>query len=488
MHVSRPWLAALVCCALQFAAAQTQSSYPSEIERRIQHVTSGLVDPVIIKGDQHSTHTLADQMKDLNVPGVSIAVIHNGAIEWARGFGVRSIGGPPVDDATLFQAASISKPLSAMAALRLVQQGKLSLDTDVNSYLTSWKLPDASIAAGKPVTLRELLTHTGGISVHGFPGYAKTETVPTLVQVLNGEKPANTAPIRIEALPGDHWQYSGGGFTIMQQMLLDVTKEPYPKLMHDTMLVPVGMIHSTYEQPLPATLEGDAATPYRGDGKPVEGGAHTYPEMAAAGLWTTPSDLARYAIEVQRSLRGKANHVLSAEMTQQMVTPGKGNWGLGLEIGGSKDNPYFSHGGANEGFRCIFVAYEKTGEGAVVMTNGDNGGPLGDEILRSIATEYGWPDYKPEVRTAITVDPKILADYVGTYKLFPNFDLVITLEDGELMAQATGQGKTQIYAESETKFFPTLVPAEIEFVRDAQGKVTSLILHQGGHDVKAPKK
>ena len=484
----RQWLAVVVLSLVPFASAQNQPEASSGIEQHIQHVTAGLVGPVIVKGDQHTSHTLAERMKDLNVPGVGIAVIHNGKIEWARGFGVRSVGGPPVDDATLFQAASISKPLSAMAALHLVQQGKLSLDTDVNSYLTTWKLPTAPVAAGKPVTLRELLTHTGGISVHGFPGYAKTDTVPTLVQVLNGEKPANTPPIRIEAAPGDHWQYSGGGFTIMQQMLLDVAKEPYPKLMHDTVLAPIGMTHSTYEQPLPAAMESDAATPYRGDGKPVEGGAHTYPEMAAAGLWTTPSDLARYAIEVQNSLQGKANHVLSTEITNEMVTPGKGNWGLGLEIGGAKDNPYFSHGGANEGFRCIFVAYEKTGEGAVVMTNADGGGPLGDEIMRSIAAEYGWPDYKPEVRTAITVDPKILADYVGTYQLAPNFDLVITLEGGKLFAQATGQGKTDLYAESETKFFPTVVPAVIEFVKDSQGKVTNIVLHQAGHSVKAPKK
>jgi len=352
------WFAVVYLVFAQFAGAQEKSSTPSEVEQHIQRVTSGLIGPVILKGDQHAARTLSQRMKDLNVPGVSIAVIHGGKIEWARGFGFRSVGGPPVDDATLFQAASISKPLSAMAVLRLVQQGKLSLDADINTYLSTWKLPTAPVAAGKPVTLRELLAHTGGISVHGFPGYARGVEIPTLVQVLNGEKPANTQPIRIEAPPGDHWQYSGGGYTIMQQMLIDISKEAYPKLMHDNVLAPVGMIHSTYQQPLPASLEGNAATPYRGDGKPVEGGAHTYPEMAAAGLWTTPSDLARYAIEVQNSLQGKANHVLSAEMTQQMVSPGKGNWGLGVEIGGSKDNPYFSHGGANEGFRCIFVAYE----------------------------------------------------------------------------------------------------------------------------------
>jgi CubicO group peptidase (beta-lactamase class C family) len=478
---------ALACVLAQGAAAQAPAA-SSETGQHIQHVTSGLIGGVVIKGDEHATHTLSERMRELNVPGVSIAVIHEGKIEWARGFGVKSVGGEPVTAETMFQAGSISKPLAAMAALRLVQQGKLALDADVNTYLTIWKFPSDPAAGGKPITLRELLTHTAGTTVHGFPGYAQNEPVPTLVQVLNGEKPANTAAIRSEAAPGTRWQYSGGGYTIMQQMVIDVTKEPFPKLLHDTVLAPMGMKHSTYEQPLPAQFKAFAATPYRGDGKPVEGGAHTYPEMAAAGLWTTPTDIARYAIEVEQSLAGKANHVLSEEMTKQMLTPGMGHWGLGLEIGGSETNPYFGHGGVNEGFINNFVAYEKNGEGAAVMTNSDNGGQLGDEIMHSIANEYGWPDWRPTVRTAISVDPKILAKYVGTFELQPGFDLVVTLEDGKLMTQATGQGKIPIFAESETEFFPTLIPAEIEFFKDDQGKVSYLILHQGGHDMKAPKK
>jgi CubicO group peptidase (beta-lactamase class C family) len=183
----------------------------------------------------------------------------------------------------MFQAGSISKPLTAMAALRLVEQRKLSLDVDVNKQLTSWKLPADPVAAGKPVTLRELLTHTAGITAHGFPGYASTELVPTLVQVLNGEKPANTPPIRSESAPGAGWKYSGGGYIIMQQTLIDLTKEPFPKLLHDTVLAPIGMTHSTYEQPLPKEFQDFVATPYRGDGKPVEGGAHTYPETLVSG-------------------------------------------------------------------------------------------------------------------------------------------------------------------------------------------------------------
>jgi CubicO group peptidase (beta-lactamase class C family) len=427
-------------------------------------------------------------MKEVNVPGVSIAVIHDGKIEWARGFGVSSVGGSPVTAETMFQAGSISKPLTAMAALRLVEQGKLSLDVDINTLLTSWKLPADPAAAGKPVTLRELLSHTGGTTVHGFPGYASNVPVPTLVQVLNGEKPANTPAIRSEAAPGARWNYSGGGYTITQQILIDVAMEPFPKLLHDSVLAPIGMTHSTYEQPLPREFQSFAATPYHGDGKPVEGGAHTYPEMAAAGLWTTPTDLARYAIEIEQSLEGKANHVLSVEMTRQMLTAGMGNWGLGLGIGGAASNPYFSHGGANEGFINLFVAYEKGGEGAAVMTNSDNGGIISDEIMHSISAEYGWPDYHPTVRTTVSVDPKILAQYVGTFALAPNFDLVVNVENGQLITQATGQRKVPLFAASETRFFPVVIDAEIEFFKDDQGKVTYLVLHQNGHDMKAQKK
>jgi CubicO group peptidase (beta-lactamase class C family) len=485
IFVRQTALLTLACFLALPAGAQSTSA---EVEQHIQHVTSGLIGGVVLKGQEHDTHALAERMKQMNVPGVSIAVLHNGKIEWARGFGVRNGDGAAVNAETMFQAGSISKPLAAMAALRLVQEGKFSLDADINTYLTSWKFPSDPLAGGKPITLRELLTHTAGATVHGFPGYASTETVPTLVQVLNGEKPANTPAIKSEQPPMKEWKYSGGGYTVMQQALIDVAHQPFPKVLHDTVLAPIGMTRSTYEQPLPEALRDNAAVPYRGDGKPVEGGAHTYPELAAAGLWTTPTDLAKYAIEVEQSIDGKANHVLNAEMTKQMLTPGMGHWGLGLEMGGSDANPYFSHGGANEGFRNIFAAYEKNGDGAFVMTNGDNGGGLGDEIMHSISAEYNWPDRHPTVRTAISVDEKILAQYAGTYQLSPGFDLVVKLENGKLITQATGQSSFPIYAETETKFFPLEFPAELEFVKDDKGLVNAVVLHQGGHDMKAPKK
>src|SRR5580658_10235151 len=246
-----------VCLVVPVGAQKSSGSAtsPAEMQREIQQhidrVTSGLTGPVIDKNVPHSMKTLSAEMAAMHVPGVSIAVVHNGVIEWAQGFGVVALGGASVTPETLFQAGSISKPVAAMAALRLVQQAKMGLDTDINTYLTSWKLPTSNAEAGKTVTLRELLTHTGGTTVHGFAGYAAAEPVPTLVQVLDGAKPANSEAIRVDMEPGTKWRYSGGGYTIMQQALIDVTKQPFPQLLHDTVLGPIGMTHSTYEQPLP---------------------------------------------------------------------------------------------------------------------------------------------------------------------------------------------------------------------------------------------
>ncbi|MDE1176343.1 MAG: serine hydrolase [Edaphobacter sp.] len=477
-----------VVMAGELAAAQGRSSQiqqHTEVQRHIDKVTSCLHEQVVTKDDP--CVPLEKQMEALHVPGVSIAVIRNGAVEWVRGFGVAKVGGPAVTPETMFQAGSISKPVAAMATLRLVQQGKLVLDEDVNKELVSWKLPSSDAAKGKPVTLRELLTHTGGTTVHGFPGYAQGEAVPTLVQVLNGEKPANTPAIRIETEPGTKWNYSGGGFTITQQMDIDATKETFPKLLHDTVLAPIGMKHSTYEQPLPAGM-GPAATPYNGDGTPVQGGAHTYPEMAAAGLWTTASDLALYVMENQRSLEGKANHVLTQQMTEEMMKPGMGSWGLGVQIGGAETDRFFTHGGVNAGFEALFVGYEKHGDGAVVMTNAQGGSRLAGQIMQAIAVEYGWPDFKPVVREQVAVDRAVLEKFVGTYAMSPTFNFVFMLEGDQLMLQAGRQPKLPAYPESDSKVFLKAVNVEFEFVKDDKGVVTGLILHQNGHETKAPRK
>lgn len=458
-----------VCLAAPLSAG-------SNIEQPIEHIER-LIPPVLVQGEAPVRPRLSDRMAELHVTGASIAVIHDGAIQWARGFGLTRVGGPPVTANTLFQAASISKPVTALAVLRLVQAGKLELDTDVNRYLKSWKIPSNTFTVEHPVTLRELLTHSAGVTVHGFRGYGSDEPIPTLTQVLDGTPPANSPAIRVDTTPGTAWRYSGGGYVIVQQLLEDVTGTPFAKLMQDTVLVPIGMTESTFDQPLPPSRIAAVALPYRSSGRPVKGGPHVYPERAPAGLWTTPSDLARYALEVQRALAG-SGRILSTATASQMLTPEMNHWGLGPMIGGSLARPYFEHGGANEGYRCELRAYE-TGDGAVVMTDGDDGGVLINELMRTIAYEYAWPD-RPPVRRIANVDPRGFDTFVGTYQMAPHGTFAFTREGKRLLAQATGQGQVELFPEREHVYFTKVVDAVITFQLDGQGRPTGVTLRQAG--------
>jgi CubicO group peptidase (beta-lactamase class C family) len=338
-------------------------------------------------------------MKHYGVPGVSVAVFKDRRILWARGFGLAdSETGRPVSEDTLFQAASISKPVAGLGALRLVEEGAIDLDRDVNEYLESWKVPAGKQSAKNPVTLRGLLNHTAGMTVHGFPGYPASAELPTLTQILNGEPSANSIPIRNELTPGTERRYSGGGYTVMQRLMTDVTGKDFPSLLQEKIFGPLGLKNSTFRQPLPKSRRPQASSAHDSRGQRIEGLYLTYPEMAAAGLWTTPSDLAEVAIEVQRCLRGESNRVLSRAMTEQMLEPGLEGHGLGfatVELGGHR---YFEHSGGNKGFRCILIASRGGGFGAAIMTNGDRGHDLYNELLRSIAEEYGWPGFEAEHR------------------------------------------------------------------------------------------
>ena len=314
------------------AAEQIGNSTPPntvDLAERIRGVERGLLPPVLIEGEPDPTMRLAERMHYYQIPGVSLAVINNGENEWARAYGVREKGSHlAVTTTTLFQAGSISKPVAAMAALVLVQQGKLGIDENVNNKLASWKVPENEFTKGQKVSLRGILSHTAGLTVRGFPGYGVNEEIPTLLQILDGIKPANTEPIRVDMLPNRQWRYSGGGYTAMQQLLIDVAGKPFPDILEEVVLRPIGMEHSTYQQPLPQGLAVSATSAHR-NGRKLEGKWHTYPEMAAAGLWTTPSDLALFAIELQNAIAGKSDKVLSTSMANLMVTPVMQNHGLG---------------------------------------------------------------------------------------------------------------------------------------------------------------
>lgn len=413
----------------------------------IARIEAGLRPPVALSNAPVKTETLQDAMARLHVPSVSVTVIKGGKIAWSRGYGVAWAGGPAVTPRTLFQAASVSKPVAAMAALRMVEQGQLDLDAGINTGLTSWKLPEGK---GER-SVRQLLSHTGGMTVSGFPGYEAGKSVPTLVQVLDGAWAANTKAIRVDTVPGSAWRYSGGGYTVLQQAMTDRSGKPFDVLLRESVLAPLGMSDSSFSQPLPAALQAQAARAHRHDGKPYAGGAHVYPELAAAGLWTTAQDLAKFVIAIQQGAAGNDNGVISAAMTRAMLTPVMGDYGLGLQIrdGGKA----FEHSGSNMGFKAGMVGSTDGGDGAVILTNGDQGGELVAGLLRAIAHEYKWSTHQTRLRTAVTLPAETAKSLVGHYKLDGLPDFHIAERDGQLMiAPRPGQWEP-LYAESDKLLF-----------------------------------
>ena len=463
----RAWLPLLA------AVAGCSSREPSDSSAAIARVRDSLMPTVVVTGEAPATASIAARMAALNVPAVSVAVIDGGRIVWAEAWGTADVAtGRPATTGTLFQAASISKPVAATAALQLVEEGKVDLDVPVNTYLQSWKVPESSFTTVEFVTLRRLLTHTAGLTVHGFPGYARSAEIPDAVGVLEGR--GNTDPVQVDVTPGSTWRYSGGGYTVAQVLLSDVTGQPFADLMRERVLGPAGMTASTYEQPLPEARWGEAATAYRDDGEPVEEGWHVYPEQAAAGLWTTPTDLARWGLAILAAYDGKEGGVLAPATARAMLTSGMGRHGLGPGIG--EDGKWFGHGGSNEGFRCQVVVFFD-GRGAAVMTNGDRGVELIEQVMATLALEYGWPDFRPEERTVAAVDPALLDALVGSYRV-EQLDLDATIErrEGRLYISFPGFN-SEILPESDSVVFARENGGRFRVVRE-NGKVVA-IEHQG---------
>ena len=465
--------------AILLILAAAVGAGPAAAPPEIQQVERGLRPAVLLKGEK--TWTLEERMRLYKVPAVSIAVFGSGKILWAKAYGLADADAlSPATDATLFQAASISKPVSAMAALAEVARGKLALDRNINDSLKSWKLPDNDWTRKKPVTLAMLLSHTGGITVHGFPGYAAGRPVPLLTQVLDGAPPANTAPIRVDISPGTEYRYSGGGYAIVQQALIDAEKKPYPQILAETVLAPLGMAESTYEQPLPPERLKSAAAGHDTEGRPIPGKRHTYPEMAAAGLWTTPSDLARFALGLERALEGKPGSVLPKELAAKMVTPVLDDYGLGLGIEKRGAATYFAHGGANEGFRCQLLANREKGYGAVIMTNAEGGGKILPEIVRSIAAAYQWEGYRNEPVEAAKLDAAALASRAGRYQLSSDEVLTLTPNKERMDARICLQKGFELIPISVDTFLRADAEVEYRFEKDASGREEIVIAPREG--------
>jgi CubicO group peptidase (beta-lactamase class C family) len=380
-------IALLLLCAVGAAA--------EEHAGRIERVEKGLLPSVCIKGD--TPWKIENRMQHYGVPGLAIAVIENFEIVWVRGYGVVDAEkGGPVTEETLFQAASISKPVTGTVALRLVERGVLDLDEDVNLKLRSWKVPENEFTSEHKVTIRRILNHTAGTTVSGFRGYAVDEPVPTILDVLDGRPPSNSDSIRVDKVPGESFRYSGGGTTVLQLLIEDVTGRALPDLAREFVFGLLGMEHSSFVKPLPDELAAKTSKGHLTDGTVITGYTFLQGGSSCCGLWTTPADLARFGIELSRAYRGESDRMLSPESASLMVSPtSAGNIGLGMFIDQHEGEIYFQHGGGNVGFKCQLIMHRDAGYGAAIMTNGDRGSRLCQEIILGIAKEYQWTNFLP---------------------------------------------------------------------------------------------
>lgn len=451
-----------------------QTNYSPETLQKIKEVEQNIVGNTIINDNPPST--IAARMAKYNVKGLSIAVIHNYKIEWAKGYGwADEAEKRPVTTETLFEPGSISKSLNAVGILKLAQDKKVDLYTDINTYLTSWKFPYDSLSKGKKLTLAQILSHQAGLSTHGFPGHNINGAIPTVFEVLDGKNPAVTPAVRSMFEPDLKFEYSGGGTTISQVLLTDVTKQKYDTWMYENVLKPIGMVNSTYAQPPAKEKQPLCASGYYRDGAPVLNKFRVYPEQAAAGLWMTPTDLCHYIIDMQLAYQGKPSKVLSPEMVQLHLTPyNNGPTAMGTFIDDLNGAKYFQHSAGNDGFCGSFFASLEDGNGLVIFVNSEDWQIL-SEITSSVAKAYNWKNFyqEPQRRKTgqvIDVSPRSLKAYEGIY-LFDDKWAAIGKKDNDYYFYTDGM-PVKMYYTSPSSFFNEEFRAVKTFIKDKKGNIT----------------
>lgn len=337
--------------------------------------------------------TLQELMAHFQVPGVSVAVVQDHRLHWAKAYGVADVAtGRLLTTETRLQAASISKPITALAALRLVESGQLNLDADVNAYLKSWKVPRPPAGSTQAVTPRALFSHTSGADDgFGFPGYEPGTPLPTALQILEGQAPSNVGPVRFTRAPYQAYKYSGGGLTVIQLALTEITGQAFGQVLQELVLAPLQMSNSTFEPLSPQADRSKAGLAHDKHGQRMGAPWHVYPEQAAAGLWTTPTDLAKFIIELQTALGGPSGRLIQRSTAREMVTPtGIGRFAIGLQLDLRGEDWYFSHNGSNWGYRAWMTGHVRRGHGMVIMTNGENGLALMNQIADRVTAAYRW--------------------------------------------------------------------------------------------------
>ncbi len=447
--------AVLLSCNNKVADTIYIANDTSGIKEKILKIENGLLPAVVIENEDSIFYSIIERMQYYDVPGLSIAVIEDNKIEWAKSYGVKEKGTTDIVTLnTMFQAASMSKPITGIVAVKLAEQGKIDLKRSVNEQLKSWQIPENKFSKKKTITPELLLMHLSGLNVHGYHGYSVYDTIPTIIDILNGTSPANSEPMEVILEPRNKWKYSGGGYTVLQLLMEEVSGKSFPQLMKENLFDPLGIKNSTFSHILSKSEEESIAKAYKYDGSMVKGGYHIYPEKAAAGLWCTPSDYAKMVIEIQKAYFGQSDKIVSQKASKSLFTRNLGYMGYGFMIRLHGDSTAIAFGGGNKGYSCNIFSYFNLGSGVVIMGSSDNS-EIMSEILRSMSKQYSWPEFKPKTMKTTDVATSTLLNYVGTYKGISTdnveFTFEISLKDKCLYSIINNKTR-KLYAKNEKEF------------------------------------
>ncbi len=470
-------LVLLYLMSISLNAQTNGTNYTDSLNLRIAKVENSLSPLVLTKGKP--LWNIEERMKKYNIPGLSLAIINDYKIEWAKGYGkTDNSKDNKVTPETVFQAASMSKFVNAVALMKSRESSQINLDVDINTLLKTWQL---NYNKNQPITLRQLLSHSAGLSTHGFSGYKGSENLPNMVEILNGEKPANSDKIKQILSPNEKFKYSGGGTTISQLILMDKANSTYERFLHEKIFDPLQMTNSFYSIEFDKYPD-DIAIGHSSKGKRLKNNYNIYPESAAAGLWTTPTDLAKLIIDIQVSLKNEAGKILSKESSNELIKPTleNSNSALGVFIEKENGTLYLQHSGSNKGFRGKFYFSADHGNGIVIMVNGTNTKII-EEIIRSVAMVYNWAGHE-RFTVSEELDQKDvnLSTYTGTY-IRENREVEVTLKKGRLILTEKGKWSSKLTPLNTSKFVIDIVKpkATIEFIFDSNDSVSKCILKQG---------
>jgi CubicO group peptidase (beta-lactamase class C family) len=453
---------------------------------RKQAVARGLL-PIVRVADDPTRWTMAERQSAYGCPGVSVAVMLDGRVDWLDGFGHLTKAEPaPCGPDTIFMVASCSKPVTAMIVLQHVERGLLDLDTDINTYLRRWKVPANDFTAQHPVTLRGILSHTAGLNVNGFGIVPQGAPVASALDLLEGRPPSNQPAVRVDKAHDGTDRYSGGGYLAAQVALEDVTGRAFADLADELLFTPLGMSRTSFHQPLPAHLRHDVASGHGDSGEPWPGGWGISPDVSAGGLFSTARDYAAFLLATRAAYHGENGAVLGRSLAELMCTQHEqGGFGLGFRVIGSGADVRVNHGGSNDGYQSETNLFLASGDGGVVFTNSTSGLFLFREVFNAIATVYDWQHFMPATKRLQRLTEVDLQRYVGSYRIVSGIELPLLrvwAEGGRLWNEIPGLrfGVQEVFCDVDGVLFSQTGPFETRVVFGADGRAEELVATENG--------